>query len=127
MNADRLWAKRWNQRAPPAHVLLGGHFHDAVEAAGKVLDATVEDQLRALSLKPADLCARFRRIGLFAAALHDLGRANDHFQGMMTGRGDARVARRIRVRRPLGGGLEPRRVRQSFEESVSGMALATGS
>ncbi len=90
---SRLWAKSWDELeygpAPP-HVLLPGHLHDVYDAATKVLDSTGDDQLRALGLNPNGLRERFRRSVLFAAALHDLGKANDHFQGMITGRRDVR-------------------------------------
>src|SRR5262249_7478357 len=53
-------------------------------AAGQVLEATGDDQLLALGLMPLEqYLDRFRRIVLLAAAVHDLGKANDHFQGMI--------------------------------------------
>jgi len=48
-----------------------------------VLDATGDDQLRALGLSLEHYRNRFRRLVLIAAAVHDLGKANDHFQGMI--------------------------------------------
>jgi CRISPR-associated endonuclease/helicase Cas3 len=67
------------------------HLADVYAAAVQVLDATGDDQLRALDLDPARYGERFRRIVLLAAAVHDLGKANDHFQGMVRGVRDVRT------------------------------------
>src|SRR5690349_9770009 len=72
-------------------MLLSVHLSDVCAAALQVLDATGDDQLLALELDPAHYRERFRRIVLLAAAIHDLGKANDHFQGMIYGRRDVRV------------------------------------
>jgi len=68
---------------PPPSVYLPNHLADVYRAAGQVLDATGEDQLRALGLPVDSYLDRLRRIVLLAAATHDLGKANDHFQGMI--------------------------------------------
>lgn len=85
---NRLWAKSWDESkdgpAPP-HVFLQGHLRDVLLAADQVVNATGEDQLRAFGLTPADWIDRFRRVVRLAAAVHDLGKANSHFQGMVTG------------------------------------------
>ena len=84
MDAKRLWAKsKWNDEPERPSMFLVGHLQDVHEAAKRVLDATGDDQLAALGLKPEDFCDRLRRCVLLAAALHDLGKANDHFQGMI--------------------------------------------
>jgi CRISPR-associated endonuclease/helicase Cas3 len=83
----RLWAKSWDESKdgpPPPHVFLPGHLRDVLAAADQVLDATGEDQLRAFGLNPDDWIDRFRRVVRVAAAVHDLGKANNHFQGMVT-------------------------------------------
>ena len=85
--SDRLWAKSWDESKdgpPPPHVFLPGHLRDVLAAADQVVDATGEDQLRAFGLNPDDWIDRFRRVVRVAAAVHDLGKANDHFQGMVT-------------------------------------------
>lgn len=84
MDPNRLWAKsvRDGECVPPS-ATLPGHLADVTAAAERVLDATGEDQLAALGVDPATL-GRFRRCVLLAAAVHDLGKANDHFQGMIT-------------------------------------------
>ena len=85
---NRLWAKSWDESkdgpAPP-HVFLQGHLRDVLLAADQVIDATGEDQLRAFGLSADDWIDRFRRVVRLAAAVHDLGKANSHFQGMVTG------------------------------------------
>ena len=53
--------------------------------AKQVLAATADDQLRALGLDVARYRDRFYRCVLLAAAVHDLGKANDHFLGMICG------------------------------------------
>lgn len=94
MDTKRLWAKSWDEErygAAPTHVFLAGHLADVHRAATLVLDSTGDDQLRAVGLLPAEWRERFRRIVLLAAAAHDLGKANDHFQGMITRKRDVRV------------------------------------
>lgn len=84
---ERLLAKsrRPDEPLTPSMLLLG-HLKDVYASARRVLDATGENQLRALGLDPGKYIERFRRCVLLAAAIHDLGKANDHFQGMLAGR-----------------------------------------
>ena len=85
LNFERLWAKSRPPDEPLRRsMLLLGHLQDVYAAAERIVDATGEDQLRALGLEPRDYLARFRRCVLLAAAVHDLGKANDHFLGMLT-------------------------------------------
>jgi CRISPR-associated endonuclease/helicase Cas3 len=91
---ERLWAKSWDSERhgpPPPHIFLPRHLDDVYQAAARVLEATVDDQLRAVGLEPDEWRDRFRRVVLLAAAVHDLGKANDHFQGMVTRLRDVRV------------------------------------
>ena len=86
MNRDRLWAKSWDEAhdgPPPSHVFLPGHLEDVYYAATRVLNSTGDDQLGAVGLDPEAWRDRFRRIVLLAAAVHDLGKTNDHFQEMI--------------------------------------------
>ncbi|GIW92994.1 MAG: CRISPR-associated helicase/endonuclease Cas3 [Pirellulaceae bacterium] len=81
---DRLLAKRWTANAPaPSSVYLPGHLQDVYRTMEIVLRCTADDQLRAFGLESAEYLRRFRRILLLAAAVHDLGKANDHFQAMI--------------------------------------------
>jgi CRISPR-associated endonuclease/helicase Cas3 len=61
------------------------HLQDVYEAAVRVFDATADNQLIALGLEPREYRGRFRRCLLLASAIHDIGKANDHFQGMLLG------------------------------------------
>lgn len=78
---DRLLAKSCpNLTDIPQAALLPQHLADVYDAALAVLQASGDDQLRAMGLAPDVWSSRLRRIVLWAAALHDLGKANDHFQ-----------------------------------------------
>jgi CRISPR-associated endonuclease/helicase Cas3 len=84
MDPKRLWAKSKRDNDPEMpSMFLPGHLEDVYHAAQRVLDASADDQLKALGLDPEKFRDRFRRIVLLAAAVHDLGKANDHFQGMI--------------------------------------------
>lgn len=86
MRFNRLLAKSQRDGEPwRDSMLLPVHLADVHRAAGQVFLATGDDQLRALSLDPEHCRERFRRTVLLAAAVHDLGKANDHFQGMIQG------------------------------------------
>lgn len=93
MNSDRLWAKSWDDRngEHPRSALLVEHLKDVLAAADRILQATGDDQLAAVGLPVEPYRERFRRIVRLAAALHDLGKANDHFQELIRGERDPRV------------------------------------
>jgi CRISPR-associated endonuclease/helicase Cas3 len=92
MDPKRLWAKsKRDDETEHRSMLLPGHLQDVYHAAERVLDATADDQLRALGLDVAAYGNRLRRIVLLAAAVHDLGKANDHFQGMILGTRNVRT------------------------------------
>src|SRR5262249_33944884 len=84
MDSNRLWAKskRDDETEVPS-MFLPGHLQDVYAAARQVLDATADDQLMALGLNARCYRERFCRCVLLAAAIHDLGKGNDHFQGMI--------------------------------------------
>jgi hypothetical protein len=84
MDPMRLWAKgkSCNTEEHPS-MLLPQHLQDVYVAAQRVLESTGDEQLLALKLEPLAHRERFRRCVLLAAAVHDLGKANDHFQGMI--------------------------------------------
>jgi CRISPR-associated endonuclease/helicase Cas3 len=91
MDPNNLWAKsKWRDEPMSRSMLLPNHLAEVHEAAGKLLDASGDDQLGALGLMPNAVGDRFRRCVLLAAATHDLGKANDHFQGMICGKRDVR-------------------------------------
>ncbi len=80
---ERLLAKSYSGSPVPDHATLPGHLRYTHACALVVLDCTGEAQLRALGLDVETYLPRLRRIVEVAAAIHDLGKANDHFQGMI--------------------------------------------
>lgn len=80
-----LLAKSVKDQAQTVSHTLAGHLKDVFAAARALLDATAEDQLRAVGLDLTTWKARMRRVVEVAAACHDLGKANDHFQHMVWG------------------------------------------
>jgi CRISPR-associated endonuclease/helicase Cas3 len=89
MTFPRLRAKSGPGENPSE--FLARHLQDVFHAAGNLVDSTGDDQLLALGLEPDALRPRFRRLVLLAAAVHDLGKANDHFQGMIYRRRNVRA------------------------------------
>lgn len=84
---DRLLAKSRRLGEPWRNsMLLHAHLADVHRSAAQVLDCTGAQQLMAMGLVPKIHLHRFRQIVLLAAILHDLGKANDHFQDMLRGR-----------------------------------------
>lgn len=83
---DPLLAKsvRPGETVSPSARLLG-HLKDAYTAARRLLATTGADQLRAFGLDPDVWLDRFSRCLLLAAAIHDIGKANDHFQRIVKG------------------------------------------
>jgi CRISPR-associated endonuclease/helicase Cas3 len=69
---------------------LSGHLADVLEAATHVLGATGDAQLQALGLDPERYRERLGRCVRLAAAVHDVGKANNHFQDMIRGMRDIR-------------------------------------
>lgn len=85
---DNLFAKSlphdWDAGTPPPQsVFLCEHLRDAYAAADQLIVSTAELQLAALGLDPSTWMSRFQRLVKLAAGLHDLGKANDHFQRMV--------------------------------------------
>lgn len=87
-NYDRLLAKRPEacELIDQSPVTLLGHLRSVHAAANVVLSETGRDQLEAVGLMGEDWRDRLQRVVLLAAALHDLGKANHHFQRMVQGR-----------------------------------------
>lgn len=84
LDPSRLWAKSQGKNEPfRESMLLPQHLKDVHAAAERVLKSTADDQLRALGLVPVQYRERFERCVRLAAGVHDLGKANDHFQGML--------------------------------------------
>lgn len=86
MDPKHLWAKSWpGDREAPQSAYFAEHLWDVYNAALSVIEQTGADQLAAFGIEPESQLCRFRNIVSLAAIVHDLGKANDHFQGMLTG------------------------------------------
>lgn len=84
----RLLAKGVNRQEPVVNgspETLLGHLRDVHAAAQSVVDETAGAQLGAVGLNGGEWSDRLQRVVVLAAALHDLGKANDHFQRMVHG------------------------------------------
>jgi CRISPR-associated endonuclease/helicase Cas3 len=80
----RMLAKSVPRGEPiPPSALLPNHLMDVRASACAVLDASGDAQLDCLGLQPDLWRERLKRIVQLAAAVHDLGKANDHFQTMI--------------------------------------------
>ncbi|MBI4700885.1 MAG: CRISPR-associated helicase Cas3' [Deltaproteobacteria bacterium] len=83
--AATLLAKRpRSPAAPEMRETLAGHAVDVVRTARTLVDGWGAAFLDAMAL-PADWLDRLQRCAGAAAALHDLGKANDQFQSMVRG------------------------------------------
>ncbi|MGE0529190.1 MAG: HD domain-containing protein, partial [Bdellovibrionales bacterium] len=92
MEFEHLLAKSKKPDEPWTNSMsLPGHLCDVYNAAIKILDSTGDNQLHALGLPVGSYRDRFRKIVLLSALVHDLGKANDHFQGMIHGWRDVRI------------------------------------
>jgi CRISPR-associated endonuclease/helicase Cas3 len=86
LGRQSLWAKSKGEQDPLVESMrLTQHLRDVYAAALRVLETTADNQLSAMGLDGAAYGERFRRCVRLAAAAHDLGKANDHFQEMICG------------------------------------------
>lgn len=82
----RLLAKRSaTPDSPSRSESLPGHLEDVVAAAKAIVDVVGARCLSSLGLDGTFDVSSFERAVLRAAFLHDLGKANDHFQRMVRG------------------------------------------
>ncbi len=82
---ERLLAKSCPLENIPWEATLLGHSQLAHQCAEMLVQTTGEAQLKALGLDAKRYWEPLRRIVTVAAAIHDLGKANDHFLGMLYG------------------------------------------
>jgi|688.fasta_scaffold35444_7 CRISPR-associated endonuclease/helicase Cas3 len=68
----------------PESVFLDRHLHDVVVCAKAIASSTQDHQLSCFGLNPDIYRERFGKILLISAACHDLGKANSHFQAMLS-------------------------------------------
>ena len=85
---SRLLAKSWDYPdiAKPESVFLDRHLRDVVLCASSIASTTEDYQLGCFGLDPNIYRERFRKILLISAACHDLGKANSHFQEILSPR-----------------------------------------
>jgi CRISPR-associated endonuclease/helicase Cas3 len=83
MPYERLLAKSARVGSRPQTIRK--HTAEVIRAADWLVEVTGAAQLRALGLDPDAWLDRFRREVKISALLHDPGKANDHFQGMIQG------------------------------------------
>lgn len=86
-----LLAKGWNPQnspTPPAHARLIPHLRAVEAAAEAIVDACCEAILANLGLDAAIWQPRLRLVLKLGALLHDLGKANSYFQGMVRGKAE---------------------------------------
>lgn len=78
-----LRAKSIDSEPMPASASLLGHLQAVHEAMLALVESFGSELLRAVGLEPDQWLSRLKRLGTLAAALHDVGKANDHFQRMI--------------------------------------------
>jgi CRISPR-associated endonuclease/helicase Cas3 len=84
LNYERLLAKSERKGTRPSRAqTIRYHTDQVMKVAGRLVDTTGRAQLGALGLDAEEWLARFRRDIKVAALLHDLGKANSHFQEMV--------------------------------------------
>jgi hypothetical protein len=85
---SRLLAKSWDYPdiAKPESVFLDRHLRDVVLCASSIASTTEDYQLGCFGLDPNIYRERFRKILLVSAACHGLGKANSHFQEILSPR-----------------------------------------
>lgn len=71
---------------PPDECTLAGHLRMVLTSAKATLAATASDQLMAMGLPGHPWLERLTKMVCLSAALHDLGKANGHFQEMIRSR-----------------------------------------
>ena len=86
MRFDRLLAKSSdNQRYPQPSETLPGHLGEVARAAAELVAIRGDSVLRAHGFLSERWEANLRSAVLRGALLHDIGKANDHFQVMVRG------------------------------------------
>lgn len=84
MRYARLLAKSSDDPEQPAPAeTLSGHLHEVGRVASKIADSRGDQMLAALGLDTAEWGGPLAAATVRAAVLHDIGKANDHFQSMI--------------------------------------------
>jgi len=90
---ERLLAKPVTGAEPADTVdphSLPGHLSSVIASAKRIIETTATAQLHCMGLTQHTWGERLRRLVILSSAVHDIGKANDHFQRM------------IRTRQPQG-------------------------
>ena len=95
---ERLRAKSWDEKlgVPPNSIYLPQHLKDVVQCSDAIIEGTKDFQGRAFGLETATISDRFSRILKIAAACHDLGKANSHFQPLVQSLAWQRIKQAVR-------------------------------
>lgn len=90
---EHLLAKSVKGTSLLQHATLRQHLADVFDSAIGVVSASGADQLAAFGLVASEWQDHFRQTVLLAAAIHDLGKANNHFQRMVAGESQRQAVR----------------------------------
>lgn len=81
-----LLAKTWkHDNSQPPEATLEGHLHEVFCCAETIVSITGDRQLEAFGLQVNEWRERLGLAVRLAAAIHDIGKANSHFQSLLGG------------------------------------------
>lgn len=123
MSPERNYAKKMDDKMSPSQrnsATLMGHLQDVDRVARKVVDSCGETIVSSMGLPSQPWLSRLRTALPFAARLHDLGKANSHFQRMIRNQGPQAVRHEALSVLYL---LHPAMLREEFEASCDAQGI----